>query len=175
MEGGPQVKNDLIFQKSQLPLRHLLTGQRFLKSLVPHSVLPICFGTQDAVLSWSPCSDLLSSLYHLRLHYHWLLLLPAAVPKCLLVSDSSSIWAWAASSIHLHFPSLLLLGWLLPQKQKNSQTPLQINTLLFALRKVPGELLCGFHFALFICEDLMVNYCTASTHKYCFFSSVIFL
>lgn len=160
MEVGPQVKKTLFSRGLGMCFDTLLKGQGFLKCLVPNSVLPICFGAQDAVLSWSPCSDLLSSLHHHCLHSHSPLL-PAADPKCLIISDSSSIWAWAASSMHLHFLSVPLLGWLLPQNQKNSQTPLKINTLLFVLKKVLGELFCGFHFALFICEDLMVNYCTA--------------
>lgn len=118
------------------------------------------------ILSWSYCSGLFSSLHHRHLHCH-LLLLPAADPKC-VIRDSSRVWAWAVSSMPLCFFSLPLLGWILPQTQKNSQTPLKINT-----QQVLGEFLCGFYFALFICEDLIGNDCTASIPKtwVCYFSS----
>lgn len=53
------------------------------------------------------------------------------------------------ASRHLHFLPLPLLGWVLTRKRRNSQTPLEINTLLFALEEIlEGTLLC-FHFAFF--------------------------
>lgn len=110
------------------------------------------------------CSDLFSSLHRCH-HHYWSLLFPAADPKCLIVSDSR-IWAWLASPMHLHFHSLLLLGWILSQKQKKHQTPLKISTLS-TLENVLGELLCIFHFAFvsFRLWRLMLHYYTPFIHK----------
>lgn len=120
MEVGPQVKKTLFSRGLGMCFDTLLKGQGFLKCLVPNSALPICFGAQDAVLSWSPCSDLPSSLHHHCLHSHSPLL-PAADPKCLIISDSSSIWAWAASSMHLHFLSFNAFARVTPPSKPKEQ------------------------------------------------------
>lgn len=58
----PKLKEDLIFQRHQLILRHLTECTEIPKCLVLSSILPICFGVQDAVFYRIPYSDLFSSL-----------------------------------------------------------------------------------------------------------------
>lgn len=83
-------------------------------------VLGMQYSPGFPALTFSPVSTTIL-LYTFMHTYCCSLLLKAANQKPLIVSASSSFWAWLASPLHLHFLSLLWLRWIIFKNKRSAK------------------------------------------------------